>query len=278
METKMNLFLKLVELKHRVEGFYKDAKSFGYSYVSGAQVQDKINPIMYELKLLFLPKNAKHRGWSKHEYLNKKSEEMLDFIVEGDLDYFWVNAENPEEKWEINWQYYGAQNDISKAFGSALTYSERYLLLKSLGLPTDEEDPDSRDTSGKTTKKTTQPQPRATYEAPTPETPIPTTTLEEQVLANKTKFYKLIITTLVNGIKSNELDNHAKGELAKRVLLNYITKELRLNFDQIEFVSNEGQKLLPNNIEIVVGEVIDICANKIEQELAIINSSQEEGI
>ena len=34
------------------------------------------------------------------------------------------------------------QNDISKAFGSALTYSERYLLLKSLGAPTDEDDPD----------------------------------------------------------------------------------------------------------------------------------------
>ena len=273
--TKMNLFLKLVELKHRVEGFYKDTKSFGYSYVSGAQVQDKINPIMYELKLLFLPKNAKHRGWIKHEYINKKKEEMLDFIVEGDLDYIWINAEKPEETWEINWQYYGAQNDISKAFGSALTYSERYLLLKSLGLPTDEEDPDSRNTSGNTSKvSTTQTQPK--QETPVQEAPIQS--LEEIVLTNKTKYYKTIVATLVGAITSNDLSNQQKGELAKRILTTYITKELKLSFDKIEFVSKVGGKLIPTNTELVVGEVIDVCAKKIEEELAMIESTQEEVI
>ena len=58
----------------------------------------------------------------------------------------------------VSFEYYGQQNDISKAFGSALTYSERYLLLKSLGAPTDEDDPDKH-TDDKKQRQTTTPPP-----------------------------------------------------------------------------------------------------------------------
>ena len=264
----MNLFLKLVELRHRVEGFYKDTKSFGYSYVSGAQVQDKINPIMYELKLLFLPKSAVHRGWAKHEYTNKKNEELLDFIVEGDLDYVWIDAENPEETWEIKWQYYGAQNDISKAFGSALTYSERYLLLKSLGLPTDEEDPDSRDTSGKTPKK---PETRRPFKKQE-ETQSP----EEAVTEHNKKRYQAIVRAVAGGILDSGLEPEAKVTMAKRILNNYIIQDLKLDFKKIEFVNKTGEKLVNTNIEVLVGETIDKCVAKANQEIAMFNSQEEE--
>lgn len=277
----MNLFQKIVELKKQTEGFYKDTKSFSYTYVSGSQILDKITPVMNELGLLFLPKSATHRNWEQHDYKNAKGQEKTDFIVDGDLVYCWVNAEKPDEVWEIPFQYYGAQDDISKAFGSALTYSERYLLLKSLGLPTDEDDPDSRNTSEKTynkpePKKPTQTQSKQT--TPTAEPKEPTKTVDEMVHENKTKYYRTIVATLVSNINADELDNQQKGELAKRVLQNYITKELKLSFDKIEFVSKEGQKLIPTNTELVVSEVIDICAKKIEAELAIINTTQEEVI
>ena len=65
------------------------------------------------------------------------------------MKYVWVNAENPEERIEIPWQTMGQQDDISKAFGSGLTYSERYFLLKFFGVPTDDDDTDDRDTTGK---------------------------------------------------------------------------------------------------------------------------------
>ena len=35
-------------------------------------------------------------------------------------------------------------DDISKAVGTAMTYNERYFLLKFLGLPTDEDDADAK--------------------------------------------------------------------------------------------------------------------------------------
>lgn len=278
----MNLFLKLVELRSRVEGFYKDTKSFGYNYVSGQQVLDKINPIMNELKLLFLPKSAIHRGWEKHEYTNKKDENMLDFIVEGSLDYVWINAENPEETWEIKWQYYGAQNDISKAFGSALTYSERYLLLKSLGLPTDEEDPDGRDTNGKApVKKPTQGKPtqgKPTYQSFTeqPKETEPQETLEEKVKKLKSQAYTMIVKTIASNILTADMDINAKIEMAKRVVNNYITKDLKLNFNNIELVNKNGEKLLPNSVEVLVGDVIDKALAKANQEIALLNSVEEE--
>lgn len=261
----MNLFLKLVELRSRVEGFYKDTKSFGYKYVSGQQVLDKINPIMNELKLLFLPKSAIHRGWEKHEYTNKKNEDLLDFIVEGSLDYVWINAENPEEKWEINWQYYGAQNDISKAFGSALTYSERYLLLKSLGLPTDEEDPDGQDTSGRTVKRNhSQPTEKRETTEQTKSDPI-----ADLVKDKNKEYYKYLLNNLLINMQASDLDKETKVTLAKRIINDHITKTLKLNFGRIELVKDNNEKPISKLIKVNIAEMIEPCNTAIKAELAM---------
>lgn len=150
----MNLFEKIVEVRKSIEGFGKDKKGYGYEYVSGNQVLSKIKDKMNELKLILSPSclTSNHETF---EYRNNKGEEKTDFIVWGEMEYKWIDAENNEERRETlreKWQYYGQQDDISKAFGSALTYSERYYLLKFFGIPTDADDPDSKDTSGKGSK------------------------------------------------------------------------------------------------------------------------------
>ena len=58
--------------------------------------------------------------------------------------YVWVNAEKPDDRIEVPWQLFGQQDDPSKAFGSALTYSERYFLLKFFSIATDDDDPDAK--------------------------------------------------------------------------------------------------------------------------------------
>ena len=64
-------------------------------------------------------------------------------IISMKMKYTWVNAEDPEDKIEIDWVCIGQQtDDIAKAVGTAMTYNERYFLLKFLGLPTDEDDAD----------------------------------------------------------------------------------------------------------------------------------------
>lgn len=152
-QPKMNLYQKLVEVRKSVDFFTKDTQGYGYKYVSGSQVLKKIKGKMDELQVLLIPEvlNQNHTTFDYKVYdkETKKEREKTDFIVTADMKYVWVNAENPEERIEIPWQTMGQQDDISKAFGSGLTYSERYFLLKFFGVPTDEEDPDARDTTGK---------------------------------------------------------------------------------------------------------------------------------
>ena len=166
----MNVFQKIIETKKVVKNFLKDAETSGkgsYTYTSGSQILSAIKEKMEEIGLLFLPVETEHRGWTTFNYKNSYGDEKTDFIVEGKLCYEWINAEDPTDRQRVSFEYYGQQNDISKSFGSALTYSERYLLLKSLGAPTDEDDPDKH-TEDKAQKK---PATKATTTATPQKTP-----------------------------------------------------------------------------------------------------------
>src|SRR5690625_566482 len=149
----MNLHQKLVEIRKEIDVFSKDTKGFNYSYVSGSQVLGKIQAKMNELGVILYPemKELEHSTYDYQQY-NKKTQQMedrTDFVISGNMKYVWQNAENPEEKIEIDWNIYGQQDDISKAYGSALTYSERYFLLKFFNAPTDDDDPDKRQGASK---------------------------------------------------------------------------------------------------------------------------------
>lgn len=159
----MNVYQKINEVKKLVKSLSKDATTSGkgaYTYVSGSQILATIKEKMEELGLLFLPVETESRGWRTFEYTNSTGVAKTDFIVEGRITYEWINTDEPSDRQRVDFDYYGQQNDISKAFGSALTYSERYLLLKSLGAPTDEDDPDktSEDKKGTTGQQSSQPQ------------------------------------------------------------------------------------------------------------------------
>jgi hypothetical protein len=143
---KLNVYQKIIEVKKTAKGFYRDSSSPGlkYKYVTGSQVLSKISEKMNEIGLLFLPVKVKHRSFDTVT-IKYKSGEQMNFIVQAEVVYEWVNAENPMERVIIEFELYGQQDEASKAFGSGLTYTERYMLLKTLGLPTDEDDPDAKE-------------------------------------------------------------------------------------------------------------------------------------
>ena len=55
----------------------------------------------------------------------------------------WVDNDNPEERIDVEWALVGQQGDASQAFGSGLTYSNRYFLLKFFNIATPDADPDA---------------------------------------------------------------------------------------------------------------------------------------
>jgi len=138
----MTLHEKLIKLREAVPYAQQDTQGYQYEYVSGTSLLAILRPKMDELGVLLIPSTGEYT-WTETIKENKKNEKSALFIVTLDMTMTWVNAEKPEEKIEVSFSAFGAQDDISKAFGSALTYSERYFLLKFFNVPTDKLDPDS---------------------------------------------------------------------------------------------------------------------------------------
>ena len=148
MTQEMNLFQKIADVKANIDGFTKDTKGYNYSYVSGSQVLHRIRSKMIEHNLLLVPSTTEE-NYKKVEVtrFNKKANREVttsEFVVEMKLTYVWINADNPEEKLEVTFYSVGQQDDVSKAHGTALTYAERYFLMKFFNIPTDEDDADAK--------------------------------------------------------------------------------------------------------------------------------------
>lgn len=135
----MNLFQKIADVKANIDGFTKDTKGYNYSYVSGSQVLHRIRSKMIEHNLLLVP-------YTEHEEIieTKNAKGKTEHIVKLKLTYIWINADKPEEKLEVPFFAVGQQDDVSKAHGTALTYAERYFLMKFFNIPTDEDDADAK--------------------------------------------------------------------------------------------------------------------------------------
>lgn len=137
---KLNLYQKIVEVRKSIGGIYKDntagkGSKFSYNYVSESQILSKISDEMDNQNLLLIP-SITHRETRK---------EANQYIVELDLNYKWINGDNPTEILEIPYFTAGQQSDASKALGTALTYGNRYFLLKMFNLATDEDDADAKE-------------------------------------------------------------------------------------------------------------------------------------
>jgi len=158
-KTKKNIYQKLVEVRKNIKSFKKDATGYGYKYVPGTQILSLIKEdidrlgIVLETHLLNpIADKVEKRVWK--EKIKAMVEETA-YLITSDMKMVWVNADDPVDKIEISWFMTGEQKDPSQAFGSGLTYTERYFLLKFFGIPTDEDDPDklpkgNNKTQGKT--------------------------------------------------------------------------------------------------------------------------------
>ena len=168
--SDLNLYQKLIEIKKCLPRLKKDAKGYNYNYVSGASVLAQIQDKMNELGVLLVPSvTGKNLHLDHYEATNSygKTATKEVRIVEADMIMTWIDAES-KEKFEVPWLCFGEQDDASKAFGSGLTYSERYFLLKFFNVPTDEDDPDA----GKEKAERKQKPPKQDVPDFTPETAV----------------------------------------------------------------------------------------------------------
>lgn len=144
----LNLYQKLAFVQRAVDIIQKDASGFGYKYVSEEELLPRINAELDKYGVTLYPSIVPQTlvvTPYKYEKKNKKTgdiENINEFYAQADMCYFWVNNDNPDDKIVVSWAMVGDQADSSQAFGSGLTYAERYFLLKYFHCATTQDDPD----------------------------------------------------------------------------------------------------------------------------------------
>jgi hypothetical protein len=133
----MNIYEKLIEVRKTVPYLQKENKGHQYQYVGSSQVLSAVRAKMDAMGLLLIP------SVKSHTVNIENANGRTTYFTELEMDFIWVNAEKPDEKITCPW--YGQGIDIAgeKGVGKALTYAEKYFMLKSFNIATDKDDPDA---------------------------------------------------------------------------------------------------------------------------------------
>lgn len=139
----MNLFQKLVEIQKSVRALGKNSSAgtgaSSYQYVSGSKVLDFIRPKMDELGILLVQQIDSIEN-ERIDYQTKTGAKS-ELLSKVNMTFTWIDAESGE-KLPVPFGANG-MNNWDKGLGSALTYAERYFLLKFFHIATDEDDVDA---------------------------------------------------------------------------------------------------------------------------------------
>jgi len=144
---------KLLQVKRSVHYLKKENQGQQYNYVSSSQVITSIRDEMNNQGLLLIPNIIE----AKQINYDKKNGTKV-FFTELKISFTWVNADKSDEMIQCIWYGQGIDYEGEKGVGKALTYAEKYFLLKFFNIPTDKDDPDTFQDSIKQTKQKKQEQ------------------------------------------------------------------------------------------------------------------------
>ena len=149
MEKSKNIYQKLLEIQNQINGLGKDKQAVSYKYVTGDKVLEHIKPMMNNLGLLLKQEiisieNERQDYKVANRYAKgdePKFRDKSEILSKCMMKFTWVDCETGEK--DENMFGANGQNDWDKGVGSALTYAERYFLLKFFHIATDEDDIDN---------------------------------------------------------------------------------------------------------------------------------------
>lgn len=149
--SSMNIYQKLAEIRRPVEVIRKNRKGYGYTYADEEEILSKITGLMRKYGVSLLPgilqgtTRVTPIQYEKTKFTKdgtQYDERVNEILVTADTTWTWVNNDDPTERIEVPWALVGCQTDASQAFGSGLTYSSRYFLLKYFNVATSDANPE----------------------------------------------------------------------------------------------------------------------------------------
>lgn len=148
----LNIYQKLALIGEPARALQKNKSGYNYKYVSEDEILVKITGLMKKHQVSLIPNIIPGTTCvTPYHYTKTKAskkgdiyeEQVNEILVNADMNWVWVNNVNPDERIVIPWTFIGQQSDASQAFGSGLTYSSRYFLLKYFNISTIDDDPDN---------------------------------------------------------------------------------------------------------------------------------------
>jgi hypothetical protein len=212
----MNIYEKLIEVRRTVPYLKKENSGYQFNYVSSSQVLGNLKNKMDEVGLLLIPKVTGTKVTiDTYEKNNKRT---TDYFTEVDMTFTWVNAEKPEETIECQWYGQGIDTAGEKGVGKAMTYSEKYFMLKFFNIPTDKDDPDTFQEKHEDKPPAKPIEPPKQKAPQKPIDPVPNSQREKRIkdlieLAHKKGFGEKAILkkagiTMINFIKNELIDTY----------------------------------------------------------------------
>lgn len=142
-KTQTGVYRKILELQRTVRALLPNANGGGdrnsYKYVSGAKLLGYLRPKMDNLGIL-LKQEIVDESHERIDYATAYGHKS-EMFTSLKMRFTWIDVETGERD-ENEFIAFG-QNGWDKGLGSALTYGERYFLLKFFHIATDEDDVDA---------------------------------------------------------------------------------------------------------------------------------------
>ena len=110
-----------------------------YNYVSGAKLLGVIRPLMDKLGLILTQEVVEIHN-EPITYMTRNGEKTEMFTT-AHIRFTWVDTDDGSQM--VNEFFANGMNAWDKGLGSALTYAERYYLMKTFHIATDEDDVDA---------------------------------------------------------------------------------------------------------------------------------------
>ena len=149
MDNTLNLHQKMLKIANMAGVLQKTKDGYSYKYVPEEDIQAKVTSglqkygVMLYVSMVPDTLRVTPHHYEKFDPKIKGLKPVNEVIVSSEMEYTWVNTDNPEEKLTTTWAFVGQMEDAAQAMGAGLTYANRYYLMKQLQLATTESDPDN---------------------------------------------------------------------------------------------------------------------------------------
>lgn len=150
--TSLNLVQKLAKIREMVEVIRKNKSGYNYKYVTEDEILAKVAAGMKKYSVALHPSITPstlsvtpiHFVKSKTTKSGDKlTEDINETLINADMVFTWINCDDISDRIDVPWVILGQQGDAAQAFGSALTYANRYFMMKFFQIATPDDDPDN---------------------------------------------------------------------------------------------------------------------------------------